>query len=179
MALTQGRVEQLRRNAGRLKKGATERNFTHGEALNLVALAEGFNSWRELEASALPAADALKIEQSTAGSDQGMDSKPSEFWPWGFDDEAWRLGFSGLAQVVDVVIKMHGRPPSTSEEVNALKLLTMVNYHCSDLVDDALLVHACPHAVGTQVAERSASEKLHRVPTTKLEDGGLTGAADQ
>jgi hypothetical protein len=50
MTITTARIEQLRRNANRLKKKlkGEGQNITHTEALCLVAKDEGFNSWEQL-----------------------------------------------------------------------------------------------------------------------------------
>lgn len=64
MSLTAARVHQLRRNATRLKKASVDEGLTHRQALNIVAVAEGFKDWRALEAQSRAATPPSRSDSS-------------------------------------------------------------------------------------------------------------------
>lgn len=65
MSLTAARVHQLRRNATRLKKASVDEGLTHRQALNIVAVAEGFKDWRDLEAQSRAATPPSRSDSSS------------------------------------------------------------------------------------------------------------------
>ncbi|QPF72693.1 hypothetical protein G8A07_06960 [Roseateles sp. DAIF2] len=129
MALTRGRVEQLRRNAGRLKKRATKWSFSHGDALELVALAEGFESWRELEASAEPRAKTRRPTGQPEDTTGHMPSSAEEApkWPADLHKAASRSGSDDFSQVEALTAEMRGRRQRTPRETNANRVMASRN----------------------------------------------------
>lgn len=88
MGLSTHRVEQLRKNASRLKRSATKWTFTHHEALDIVAIAEGFDDWRDLE-----------FRSRGAPSRAAPRVKPRAIW-LEMADETGRKGFESLREVI-------------------------------------------------------------------------------
>lgn len=156
MSLTAGRIDQLRRNATRLKKADINGGFTHRQALDIVAIAEGFKDWRDLEKQT-----RTDTRPRGPGGSQAfkMGGPPQQE----LEDLAAREGFKDWAQVASLMQEVGESVPTTARHESARRLFETVLIQRVHIPQSALAALQHPLGfLGTDYYLSGRSNKTNR-----------------